>query len=209
MEANPIIVGIAGGTGAGKTVLSHAIADHVNSTSVVIIQHDSYYKDRRHLAACEREQLNYDHPDALDTELLVNHLKGLIAGNTIEMPIYDFFTHCRSDKRTQVMPARVIIVEGILLFASAELRELMDIKIFIDVDDDIRFARRIQRDIKERNRNVDSVVKQYFETTRAAYEDFVRPSKKYADIVVIDVLNSKSVDAILSMIDGKLSGISH
>lgn len=209
MEANPIIVGIAGGTGAGKTVLSHAIADHVNSTSVVIIQHDSYYKDRRHLAACEREQLNYDHPDALDTELLVNHLKGLIAGNTIEMPIYDFFTHCRSDKRTQVMPARVIIVEGILLFANAELRKLLDIKIFVDADNDIRFIRRIQRDTMERNRSIDSVVKQYVETTRAMYIDFVEPSKKHADIVVIDVLNSKSVDAILSMIDGKLSGISH
>jgi len=204
MEANPIIVGIAGGTGAGKTVLSHAIADHVNSTNVVIIQHDSYYKDRSHFDACEREKLNYDHPDALDTELLINHLKGLIAGNTIEMPIYDFATHCRSNKRIEVFPSKVIIVEGILLFANAELCELLDIKIFVDADSDIRLIRRLQRDIQERNRSLDSVVKQYLGTTRAMYKEFVEPGKRRSDIIVPNALSPTTIDAIVCIVEGKL-----
>jgi len=205
MKVNPIIVGIAGGTGAGKTVLSHAIADHINSTNVVIIQHDSYYKDRSYLDACEREKLNYDHPDSLDTELLTGHLKKLIRGGSIDVPIYDFDTHCRRSEQTHVVSKKVVIVEGILLLANAELRELLDIKIFVDADSDIRFIRRLQRDIKERNRSVDSVVKQYFGTTRAMYSHFVGPSKKYADIIITDSLNPVVIETIACFIERKLS----
>ena len=204
MKVKPIIIGIAGGSGAGKTCLANAIADHLNSRNVAIIQYDSYYKDRSYLPTCERGKLNYDHPDALDTDLLIHHLKELITGNGIEIPIYDFATHCRNNKRTQVMPAKVIIVEGILLLANAELRKLLDIKAFVDADNDIRFIRRLQRDVMERNRSIGSVVKQYVETTRAMYIDFVEPSKKHADIMVANALSPTTIDAIVCMVDGKL-----
>ena len=204
MEANPIIVGIAGGTGAGKTVLANSIAKYINSGNVVIIRYDSYYKDRSDLPSSEREKLNFDHPDSLETDLLISHLKVLRAGSNIESPIYDFATHCRSNKRRQVIPRKVIIVEGILLLANAELRNLLDIKIFVDADNDIRFIRRAQRDTIERNRSIDSVVKQYVETTRAMYIDFVEPSKKHADIVVANALSPTTIEAIVCIVEGKL-----
>lgn len=203
MKTKPIIVGIAGGTGAGKTALARAIIDRINSQDVVIIQHDSYYKDRSHLPPPEREKLNYDHPNALDTDLLIQHLKELIKGNKIEIPVYDFTTHCRSDKLIQVKPAKVIILEGILLLANSKLRELMDVKIFVNADNDIRFIRRLQRDVKERNRSVDSVIKQYIKTTRPMHMEFVEPSKKYADTIVSDALNRTTIEAIVCMLKDK------
>lgn len=203
MKTKPIIVGIAGGTGAGKTIFARAIVDRLNSQDVVTIQYDSYYKDRSHLLPPEREKLNYDHPNALDTDLLIQHLKELIKGNKIEIPVYDFTTHCRSDKLIQVKPAKVIILEGILLLANSKLRKLMDLKIFVNADNDIRFIRRLQRDVKERNRSVDSVIKQYIKTTRPMHMEFVEPSKKYADTIVSDALNRTTIEAIVCMLKDK------
>ena len=203
MKAKPFIVGIAGGTGAGKTILARAIADHINSKNVVIIQYDSYYKDRSHLPASEREKLNYDHPDALDTELLIQHLKELIAGNPAEIPVYDFATHCRSAERIQVNPVKIIILEGILLLANAKLRKLMDVKIFVDADPDIRFIRRLQRDVTERSRTIDSVVGQYIETAKPMHVKYVEPSKQYADIIISDAQNNMTIETIVSLIKEK------
>lgn len=203
MKAKPIIVGIAGGTGAGKTMLARAIVDRMNSQNVVTIQHDSYYKDRSHLPPSEREKLNYDHPHALETALLIQHLKELMAGNTVEIPVYDFATHCRSDKRIEVNPVKVIILEGILLLTNAKLRELMDVIILVDADDDIRFIRRLQRDVQERNRKLDSVIKQYVETVKPMHIEFVEPSKKHADTIVSDALNHTAIETIVCMIKNK------
>lgn len=203
MKAKPITIGIAGGTGAGKTILAHAIADRINSKNVVIIQYDSYYKDRSHLPASEREKLNYDHPDALDTELLIQHLKELIAGNPAEIPVYDFATHCRSAERIQVNPVKVIILEGILLLANAKLCKLMDVKIFVDADPDIRFIRRLQRDVMERSRTIDLVVGQYIETAKPMHVKYVEPGKQYADIIISDAQNNMAIEAIVSLIKGK------
>jgi len=200
MKAKPITIGIAGGTGSGKTVLVHAIVEHMNSQDVVTIQYDSYYKDRSHLHPSEREKLNYDHPNALDTDLLIQHLNELIAGNTIEMPVYDFATHRRSDEQVQINPAKVIILDGILLLANAKLRKLLDFKIFVDADDDIRFIRRLQRDMKGRQRTIESVINQYMKTVRPMHIEFVEPSKKYADIIVPNVENNTAVEAIVRMV---------
>ena len=200
MKEKPIIVGIAGGAGAGKTILARAIVAFMNSRDVVIIQHDCYYKDRSRLPPSEREKLNYDHPDALDTNLLVRDVKQLMAGNEVEIPLYNFASHCRTDEHILVAPAKTIVLEGILLLVNAELRELMDVKVFVDADNDVRFIRRLQRDIKERSRNVDSVIKQYIETVRPMHIKFVEPSKKYADIIVPDALNQTAIEAIVRMV---------
>lgn len=204
MKAKPFIVGIAGGTGSGKTVLARAIANCLAPQDVAIIQYDSYYKDRSHLPSSEREKINYDHPDALETNLLIHHLKELIAGNTVHVPNYDFSTHCRSDKQIRVEPSKAVILEGVLILADAKLRELIDIKIFIDVSDDIRFIRRLQRDVMERSRTIDSVVGQYIETARPMHTKYVEPSKQYADIIISDAQNNMAIEAIVSLIKEKV-----
>lgn len=201
MNSKSVIIGIAGGTGAGKTVLMQSIVEHLNSHDVVSIQYDSYYKDKKHLPPSERKIFNYDHPSALNTELLIQHLNELIVGNAVEIPVYDFATHCRSDNSLTIKPAKVIILDGILLLANAKLRKLIDIKIFMEVDNDIRFIRRLQRDLKERNRKVESVIKQYVETVKPMHMRFVEPSKKYADIIIPQGCNPVVVDMIVSLID--------
>lgn len=178
------IIGIAGGTGSGKTSVAQLIAGRLNPTDVVIIQQDSYYKDRSYLLPKERESINYDHPSAFDTQLLIDHLKRLKNNLSIEMPIYDFATHTRKKETVIISPAKVIILEGILLLANKDLRSLMDIKIFVDTDPDIRFIRRLERDIKERGRSIDSVIKQYLETVRPMHLEFVKKSKRYADMII-------------------------
>lgn len=198
----PIIIGVAGGTGSGKTTVSEAILERVGRERITYIQHDSYYKDLSHLPLEERHRINFDHPDALDTNLLVEQLKRLQAGSPAEVPIYDFTTHRRRKETRRVEPRRVTLVEGILIFADKALRELMDVKIFVDTDADIRFIRRLQRDITERGRTVESVMRQYLETVRPMHLEFVEPSKRYADIIIPEGgFNVTAIDMVVARVE--------
>lgn len=178
-----IIIGIAGGTGCGKSTMINRIKQEF-SERITIISHDFYYKRHDDLSFEERKLLNYDHPNAFDTDLMLEHIKSLADGKSIERPVYDFTLHNRIDATVTVKPAKVIIVEGILIFESKELRDLFDIKVFIDTDADVRIIRRIIRDVKERGRTLDSVVNQYLTTVKPMHEQFVEPGKKFADIIV-------------------------
>lgn len=178
-----IVIGIAGGTGSGKTTITQEIVKSLGS-HVAVISHDSYYKAHHDMSYDERVKLNYDHPNSYDTEMFVEDLKSLREGKPIECPIYDYTIHDRSENTLTIQPARVIIVEGIMIFHPEELRELMDIKVFVDADADIRILRRIIRDVKERGRSLDSVVNQYITTVKPMHEAFVEPSKRYADIII-------------------------
>lgn len=183
MELNPIIIGIAGGTGSGKSTLAHNIEKEFKH-NITMLSHDYYYRSNDNLPFEERQKLNYDHPDAFETDLLIDHLTRLKNGETIERPSYSFVEHLREKETYPVVPKKVIIVEGILLFENKTLRDMMDIKIFVDADADIRFIRRLLRDVQERGRTLDSVVEQYTTTVKPMHEQFVEPSKKYADIIV-------------------------
>lgn len=183
MELNPIIIGIAGGTGSGKSTLAENIEKEFKH-NITMLSHDYYYKSNSNLPFEERKKLNYDHPDAFETDLLIDHLTKLKNGETIKRPSYSFVNHLREQETYEVVPKKVIIVEGILLFENKTLRDMMDIKIFVDADADIRFIRRLLRDVKERGRTLDSVVEQYCTTVKPMHEQFVEPSKKYADIIV-------------------------
>jgi uridine kinase len=180
----PIIIGVAGGTASGKTTVSEAILERVGREHIAYIQHDSYYRDLSHLPLTERAKLNFDHPDALETELLVAHLCKLQTGEPVEVPLYDFATYRRTGKTRRVAPRRVVLVEGILIFADKELRDMMDVKLYVDTDADLRLIRRLQRDIRERERSLESVIHQYLETVRPMHLEFVEPSKRYADIII-------------------------
>lgn len=194
----PIILGIAGGTGSGKSTLANSIKDFFGDKAILIC-HDNYYKSNDHLDFEERVKINYDHPDAFETDLLVFHLDKLLKGEIIEMPKYSFVKHLREDEKTIVEPRKLIIVEGILVLESEKLREFMDMKIFVDTDADVRFIRRVSRDIKERGRNFDSVVNQYLTTVKPMHEQFCEPSKKYADIIVPE--GGRNVVALDMIID--------
>jgi uridine kinase len=180
----PLVIGVAGGSGSGKTTVSRRIQEAVNVNHIVYIQHDNYYRDQSDLQREARTHINYDHPDSLETELLVQHLRCLKAGQSIEMPLYDFTQDTRSGRTEHVDPAPIILIEGILIFGEKELRDLMDIRIFVDTDADVRFIRRLRRDIGERERSLDSVVQQYMATVRPMHLEFVEPSKRYADIII-------------------------
>jgi len=184
MAVKPVIVGVSGGTGSGKTTVSHAILDRVGLDRIAYIQHDAYYRDLSHLPPERRMEVNFDHPDSLDNELLIEHLRHLCAGRPAEVPLYDFTTHTRRAETRTVYPHRVVIVEGILIFADRALRDLMDVKIYVDTDADIRFIRRLERDIAERERTMESVVRQYLATVRPMHLEFVEPSKRYADVII-------------------------
>lgn len=197
-----MVIGIAGGTGSGKTTLTQRIAKRFNN-NISIVFHDNYYKAHSDLVYEERAKLNYDHPDAFDTKLLIDHLKKLRKGEKIHCPTYDYTIHNRSDSTVEIEPAKVIIVEGILIFQNPALRELMDIKIFVDTDADVRIIRRILRDVQERKRSLDSVVNQYLTTVKPMHEQFVEPSKRFADIVVLDGgHNIVALDMIMQRIQG-------
>ncbi len=197
----PIIVGVAGGTGSGKTTVAQAILERVGRDRIAYIQHDSYYRDLSHLPLEERARVNFDHPDALENELLVQHLRQLCAGRPAEVPIYDFTTHTRRPETRTVYPHRVILVEGILIFADKTLRDMMDVKIFVDTDADIRFIRRLQRDIAERGRTMESVIRQYLETVRPMHLEFVEPSKRYADVIIPEGgFNTIAVEMVVARI---------
>lgn len=203
----PVIIGITGGSGSGKTTIAHKIAEEFDDNDhVIIITQDSYYKDNTGIPMEERMKINYDHPDAFDMPLLEKQLGQLLNRQAIEMPTYDFTAHTRSKKTVHVEPANIIILEGILVLFSKEIRDLMDIKVYVDTDDDIRFIRRLERDLKERGRSLDSVINQYLATVKPMYHQFIEPTKRYADIIVpeggannvaIDMLTTK-VESILS-----------
>ncbi|MDO5118475.1 MAG: uridine kinase [Coriobacteriales bacterium] len=178
-----LVIGIAGGTGSGKTTLTNQIAEQLGE-AVTVITHDCYYREHHELTYDERTQLNYDHPDSYETELLVEHLAALRQGLPVEVPVYDFSIYDRTDETTTVYPSRVIIVEGIVIFTSPELRDLMDIKVFVDADADVRILRRMVRDVRDRGRSVESVVNQYLATVKPMHEMFVEPSKVFADIII-------------------------
>ncbi len=202
----PIIIGVAGGTGSGKTTVASSILDRVGAEHITYITHDAYYRDISHLPERLRAQVNFDHPDALETELLVEHLKRLREGQPIEIPIYDFTHHARTDRTQRVEMAPVVIVEGILVFVEPDLRRLFDVKIYIDTDADVRFIRRLRRDIEERGRSVESVCEQYLSTVRPMHLEFVEPSKRYADVIIPEGgFNEVAIEMVAARIRGMLA----
>lgn len=180
----PFFIGVAGGTGSGKTTVSRRICEMMGNEHIAYLQHDAYYNDHSHLSPAERALVNYDHPDSLDTALFVEHLTLLRAGQAVDVPTYDFSTHARGSAVVHVEPARIVLVEGILIFVEKALRDLLDMRIYVDTDADIRFIRRLQRDMVERGRSLDSIVKQYMATVRPMHLEFVEPSKRYAHVIV-------------------------
>lgn len=195
-----MVIGIAGGTGSGKSTLADRLKDAFEG-EMVSLSHDYYYKSNDHLTYEERTKLNYDHPDAFDTELLIEHVKQLKEGEAIEHPVYSFVEHTRMKEKVKVEPARVILVDGILIFENKELCDLMDIKVFVDTDADVRIIRRLLRDVQERGRSMDSVISQYLNTVKPMHEEFVEPSKKRADIIIPEGgFNSVALDMLLERV---------
>src|SRR6187399_1200825 len=197
----PLVIGVAGGSGSGKTTVVRRIVDTLGDTQVTVLEHDRYYRDHPELRLEERAALNYDHPDSLETDLLVEHVRALRQGLRVEVPVYDFARHARHSRTDVIMPRTAIIVEGILIFADKPLRELMDVKIFVDTDGDTRFIRRLQRDTTERGRTMAAVIDQYLSTVKPMHLDFVEPSKRYTDVIVPEGgHNQVAVDMILTLI---------
>jgi uridine kinase len=198
----PLVIGIAGGSGSGKTTVAHVILDRVGAERIAFLPHDAYYRDLTHQSLSQRIRTNFDHPDSLETELLVEHIKQLKAGNPIELPVYDFKTHSRTSKTIPIDYQPIIIVEGILIFAEPDLRDLFDVKIFVDTDADIRFIRRLQRDISERGRTLATVMEQYLKTVRPMHQEFVEPSKRYADVIIPEGgFNTVALDMVVARIE--------
>jgi uridine kinase len=197
----PLVVGIAGGTGSGKTTVAHKLAAAMPPGRCITIEHDAYYRDQAHLRPDERASINYDHPASLETSLLAHHLAELRLGRAVEIPIYDFATHTRRVETRRVTPARLIIVEGILVFTESTLREQMDIKIFVDTDADIRLMRRIRRDLEQRGRTFQSIRDQYYATVRPMHVEHVEPSKRWADLIVPEGGDNKvALDVLLGQL---------
>jgi uridine kinase len=201
-----MIIGICGGTGSGKTTVANRILESVSASEVAFIQQDSYYRNLKDLPLDYRNVVNFDHPDALDNDLLVHHIRKLKAGGSVELPIYDFKTHMRLNETILIEPKPIVIIEGILIYTDARLLEQMDIKVFVDTPDDIRFIRRLRRDIAERGRTVDSVIEQYLATVRPMHMQFVEPSKRYADVIIPEGgHNVVSIDLISGKIRERLA----
>lgn len=196
----PLVIGVAGGSGSGKTTISSAIVEQIGQDQVALIEHDAYYREYGSLAVEEKAKINFDHPDSLETELLIEHLRTLIAGQPIERPVYDFTTHSRLPQTVTVDPKPTIVVDGILVFTERELRELMDLKIYVDTDSDLRVLRRLQRDIEERDRTLQAVITQYLSTVRPMHLQFVEPSKRYADIIIPEGYNRRAVATVMGMV---------
>lgn len=201
----PLVIGLAGGTGSGKTSVTRSILRSLDTSRVLVIQHDSYYKDISAYGDKTPDQINFDHPAALETELMVRHLEQLRAGNTVDQPVYDFKTHRRLHQTKRIEPREIILVEGILIFVDKPLRQLMDIKIFVDTDADERLLRRIRRDIRDRGRSLESVMHQYITTVKPMHLEFVEPSKQWADIIVPRGSDNKvAVDMVVTKIKSLL-----
>ena len=202
---DPLVIGIAGGSGSGKTTVAQEILQRVGPDRIAFLQHDSYYKDLSGLPPAQRVEVNFDHPNSLETELLIQHIASLRAGKAVEVPIYDFSIHSRTGKTFTVQPRRVILVEGILIFTEAALRNMMDVKIFVDTDSDMRFIRRLERDLKERGRTTESVIKQYQLTVRPMHMEFVEPSKRYADVIIPEGgFNAAALDMVVARVEALL-----
>jgi uridine kinase len=199
--ASSFVIGVAGGSGSGKTTVVRRIVDSLGPEQVTLLDHDRYYRDRNDLRLEERAALNYDHPAALETDLLVSHVRELKAGRAVNVPQYDFTRHARLSETETFQPRRALIVEGILVFTDAALRDLMDIKVFVDTDSDTRFIRRLRRDVAERGRTMDSVIDQYQSTVKPMHLEFVEPSKRYADVIIpLGGHNTVAVDLLLTML---------
>ena len=197
----PIVIGVAGGSGSGKTTVVRRIVESIGDEQVTVLEHDRYYRDREDLRLEERAALNYDHPDSLETDLLVRHVEALRSGHTVDVPMYDFSRYARKRTTETAAPRRAVIVEGILIFTDAALRALMDVKVFVDTDDDTRFIRRLQRDTAERGRTVQSVIEQYLNTVKPMHLEFVEPSKRYADIIIPQGgHNAVAIDMLMTLI---------
>jgi uridine kinase len=202
----PVVIGIAGGSGSGKTTLAHHILERVGIGRIAYLPHDAYYKDLSDLPPNQRAEINFDHPDSLDSELLAQHIRQLKTLEPVEIPVYDFKNHSRTRKTLRVEPRPVIMVEGILIFAEKSLRELLEVKIFVDTDSDMRFIRRLERDLFERGRSTESVIHQYLATVRPMHLEFVEPSKRYADIIIPEGgLNAVAMELVVARLRALLS----
>jgi uridine kinase len=199
----PLFIGLAGGSGSGKTTIAEEVVDRLDGR-VALLHHDAYYRNMVELTFEERTRVNYDHPSSLETELLIAHLESLRSGVAIEHPVYDFTEHLRSPDTVRVEPARVVVVEGILVLGDARLRSELDLKIFVDTDPDLRLARRLERDISERGRSVESVIAQYFATVRPMHLEFVEPSRRYADLIIPEGYNPAAVATVVELIRSRL-----
>ena len=204
-QTPPLIIGIAGGSGSGKTTVAQSILQRVGPERIAYLQHDEYYKDLSGLPPTQRAAINFDHPNSLETSMLVQHIERLKQGQPVKVPIYDFSTHSRTNQTFTVNPRPVVLVEGILIFTEPILRELFDVKIFVDTDPDLRFIRRLQRDISERGRLMETVVSQYLTTVRPMHLEFVEPSKRYADVIIPEGgFNTAALDMVVSRIESLL-----
>jgi uridine kinase len=204
-KITPIVIGVAGGSGSGKTTVANIVLERVGRHRIAYLPHDAYYRDLTSLPLNQRMEVNFDHPDSLESDLLVQHIKQLKRWETVQLPIYDFTHHSRTGETLPVKPQRVILVEGILIYSEKKLRDLFDVKIFVDTDSDLRFIRRLQRDISERGRTTENVVNQYLSTVRPMHLEFVEPSKRYADIIIPEGgMNEVAMDMVIARIEALL-----
>lgn len=204
-KPTPLVIGVAGGSGSGKTTVAEMVLKRVGKQRIAYVPHDAYYRELTNLLPNQRAEVNFDHPDSLESGLMRDHILALKEWKAVELPVYDFTTHSRTAQTIHVDPRRVILVEGILIYADERLRPLFDVKIFVDTDSDIRFIRRLQRDISERGRTTDTVINQYLKTVRPMHMDFVEPSKRYADIIIPEGgLNKVAMDMVIARIESLL-----
>ncbi len=207
-QKTPVVIGIAGGSGSGKTTLAQLILERIGRDRIAYLPHDAYYKDLSTLPPNQRAEINFDHPDSLETELMIEHVQDLLAGQPVHLPIYDFKNHARTAETILITPHPIILVEGILIFADRTLRDLLSVKIFVDTDADIRFIRRLTRDIEERGRTTESVVRQYQATVRPMHLEFVEPSKRYADVIVPEGgLNAVAMEMVVARLEALLGAV--
>ena len=204
-QRDPIVIGIAGGTGSGKTTVANVILKRVGKDRIAYLPHDAYYRELKDLPPNQRAAVNFDHPDSLESELMLAHIIQLKKWESVNLPVYDFSTHSRTEKTIHIEPQPVIIVEGILIFAEAKLRQIFDVKLFVDTDPDLRFIRRLQRDIAERGRTMEKVIQQYLTTVRPMHLEFVEPSKRYADVIIPEGgLNEVAMEMVIARIESLL-----
>ena len=205
-QSPPVVIGIAGGTGSGKTTVANGILERVGAQNIAFLAHDSYYRDLKDLPRPQRDLVNFDHPDSLETDLLVGQLEQLRLWKAVDVPVYDFTIHSRTSQTRHLDPQQVVLVEGILVFAEPALRRLFDVKIYVDTDPDVRFIRRLKRDMVERGRTVDSVIQQYETSVRPMHLEFVEPSKRYADVIIPEGgLNTVAMDMVVARIETLLA----